>query len=206
METKKTSQKSKAREKALAIMSLGASSILLLTCIVLHVNPLQLEGLIFDYAVHHYFMFGFISLLLVLFSIKLYLSIYNEALKNPADISQIIRASFHKRRYKPKYYYNEINSTIEKSNIAFVDTKTIDHLNFSQEDVLINHEQKKLRELELKKSMTLGNQYKQKVKIFFQDENRKLFTETTVWHADQKYISLKGGVALPVRSIYKVVI
>jgi len=195
METKKRNLTSKA--KALTVLLFVFSSTLLLTCITLHINPLQLEMLIFDFAVHHYFIFGFICLLLVLFSVKLYFSLYHKALKKSENIRSIIRESLDKKSLK---------SNLKKSSIDFIEKENIEHLDFPQEDVLTNREQKKIRELELKKSMSLGNQYKQKVKIFFKDKNRNLYTETTVWQADQKYISLKGGVSLPVRSVYQVII
>lgn len=194
------------KTKALAMLVIVFASIMLLSCIVLHVNPLELEGLIFDFAVHHYFWFGFISLLIAMLSTKLYFSIYKESWKNPRNVREIIRSSYHKNRRRSRYYYNKFKTNIDKQNIVFIDTKSIDHLNFSQDDVLKTYEEKKSREFELKKSMTLGNQYKQKVKIFFKVENNAMCTETTVWYADQKYISLKGGVALPVRSVYKIIV
>ncbi len=55
----------------------------------------------------------------------------------------------------------------------------------------------------MSRAMTLGNAYKQKVIMFFRDNESDKHVETTIWHVDKKYVSLKSGVTLPVHRIYK---
>ncbi|MDF1673203.1 MAG: hypothetical protein P1U41_06835 [Vicingaceae bacterium] len=98
-----------------------------------------------------------------------------------------------------------MKNTINNSeSLFYLDKELIEHLKFPSEDIIDCKNEKKERETQLKKSVRLGNHYKQKVKIYFKDFNLNLCVETTIWHVGQKYINLKGGVSLPVRRIYKV--
>jgi hypothetical protein len=59
--------------------------------------------------------------------------------------------------------------------------------------------------LELKRKLIeatrLGNSYKGKMRIEFEDDEGLKAVETTVWATGQKYICLKGGVWLPISRI-----
>ena len=58
---------------------------------------------------------------------------------------------------------------------------------------------------ELKKKLIeatrLGNSYKGKMRIEFEDDEGLKAVETTIWATGQKYICLKGGVWLPISRI-----
>ncbi len=58
---------------------------------------------------------------------------------------------------------------------------------------------------ELKKKLIeatrLGNAYKGKMRIEFEDDEGLKAVETTIWATGQKYICLKGGVWLPISRI-----
>lgn len=201
METKRT----KPRMKAILILIMIALSVILISCILINVTPIELEGMIFNFAEHHYFWFGFLSFIAGLFAYKFYLSIVNDAGNDEKNIPQIIRGSIKKSRRKSRYYLDRIAQSKKRSDVVFVEPRSIHQLDFGKDDVLMTAEEKEKRAVELKKSLSLGNQYKHKVRIFFKDKSSFKFTETTVWHADENFISLKGGISLPVRSIYKVV-
>lgn len=47
----------------------------------------------------------------------------------------------------------------------------------------------------------LGNEFKAKTTISFQTTDGIKTVETTVWSATEKYISLKGGITIPLTSI-----
>ena len=47
----------------------------------------------------------------------------------------------------------------------------------------------------------LGNSYKGKMRIEFEDDEGLKAVETTIWATGQKYICLKGGVWLPISRI-----
>lgn len=71
-------------------------------------------------------------------------------------------------------------------------------------DVLSNEPDKKHRNRMLYLAMILGNGYKSKVKITFESIDGPRKVETTVWATTEKNVMLKGGVTLPVHSIYSV--
>ena len=50
----------------------------------------------------------------------------------------------------------------------------------------------------------LGNSYKGKMRIEFEDDEGLKAVETTIWATGQKYICLKGGVWLPISRIREV--
>lgn len=78
------------------------------------------------------------------------------------------------------------------SNIQFVDS-----------DVISAAERSKLM-LKLKRSETLGNSFKNKCKIFFNDVTGRKVVETTIWMVSNEYINLKGGMTIPVSSIFDI--
>jgi hypothetical protein len=85
-----------------------------------------------------------------------------------------------------------------------LDKSEIENLKFSNKDVLRSRQEAFIRELDLERALKLGNRVKHKVKIFFKANESVNYVETTIWSADPKYISLKGGITIPVASIYKV--
>ncbi len=73
---------------------------------------------------------------------------------------------------------------------------------FLKEDVLKTEESKIIRASKLEKALKLGNVYHRKVRILFRTmDSLSKMVETTVWFVSGEYVSLKGGVFLPVRAI-----
>ncbi len=58
---------------------------------------------------------------------------------------------------------------------------------------------------DLEKAMIIGNSQQGKVKIVFESNHGKVAVETTVWAATDNYVSLKGGISIPMSSIHQVV-
>lgn len=58
----------------------------------------------------------------------------------------------------------------------------------------------KWREM-LEYGVRLGNEFKGKTSISFQTEEGIRTVETTIWSATDKYLSLKGGIIIPLTSI-----
>lgn len=50
-------------------------------------------------------------------------------------------------------------------------------------------------------AVRLGNEFKSKTSITFMTENGERTVETTVWSLTEKYIQLKGGILIPLKSI-----
>ncbi len=85
-----------------------------------------------------------------------------------------------------------------------VEKETIASYNFPNSDVLIDIEEKKQRKRDLNLAVQLGNIFKQKVRIFFSDDQSAKCVETTVWMVSENYISLKNGTIIPVQRIKSV--
>jgi hypothetical protein len=74
-------------------------------------------------------------------------------------------------------------------------------------EILQNPADRNIRQYELNRALTLGNLYKHSVKIYFVSANgEQLETEATVWAVTEKYVQLKGGNYIPIRSITQVVV
>ena len=72
------------------------------------------------------------------------------------------------------------------------------------EDVLTNPDEIQKRYRDLLNAMTLGNNFKHKVKIYTKIKDKINVMEASVWYANSKHVTLKGGAVLPVKSILKV--
>jgi len=81
----------------------------------------------------------------------------------------------------------------------------ISRLNFAKLDVLAHDFDKSRRLWSLEKALALGNAYHGKVHIVFQASNGETMeVDTTIWAVTDSHISLKGGVAIPIRAIREV--
>lgn len=56
----------------------------------------------------------------------------------------------------------------------------------------------------LKSAVRLGNEFKSKAEIAFQTNDGPKRVETTVWSLTDKYIQIKSGVLIPLRSILEI--
>ena len=83
--------------------------------------------------------------------------------------------------------------------------EVISTLTFAKSDVIIDTENQKKRMTDLYRSQTLGNLLQSKVKITFESADLQTYqVETTVWAVGDNFISLKGGIFIPIRSILQV--
>jgi hypothetical protein len=71
-------------------------------------------------------------------------------------------------------------------------------------DVLLTDPERKYRNRMLYLAMILGNGYKSKVKITFHSIDGPRTVETTVWATTEATVMLKGGISLPIVTIYSV--
>jgi hypothetical protein len=73
---------------------------------------------------------------------------------------------------------------------------------FAPTEVLKGDWEKVYRLFSLRRAERLGNSFKGKVRIFFRThDNETKVVDTTVWATTDDYVSLKGGVSIPIRSI-----
>lgn len=89
--------------------------------------------------------------------------------------------------------------------ITLIEKEQISQLNFGKKEVLNNPEERKKRLADLYRSQTLGNLLQTKVKIIFETADEQVYqVNTTVWAVGSDFISLKGGVYIPINAILEV--
>ena len=89
--------------------------------------------------------------------------------------------------------------------IIQLEKEQISQLNFDKREVLENPDERKIRMADLHRAQTLGNLLQTKVKLIFETADRQVYqVETTVWAVGQEFVSLKGGIYLPINSIIQV--
>lgn len=87
--------------------------------------------------------------------------------------------------------------TIKKENIP--------NLNFSKREVLTDPEERLKRLNDLFRSQSLGNLHQSKVKLTFEAADHHVYqVNTTIWAVGNSFVSLKGGVIIPIHSIFKI--
>jgi len=90
--------------------------------------------------------------------------------------------------------------TIERIN-----KEEIKDLKFTLSDVLEAPEAKKLRAADLQRALVLGNLLQTKVNIVFKDKTQKSYeVNTTVWSVGDQFVTLKGGVHVPINAIQEI--
>ena len=95
---------------------------------------------------------------------------------------------------------------INYPTIIIIEKEKIDVLNFPNKEVLKSSEEISRRKLEMQRAMLLGNNYKGKVKIIFEDNESVKQVETTVWSFTDKRVILKKGLLIPIHRIYEIII
>lgn len=90
--------------------------------------------------------------------------------------------------------------TVERIN-----KEDIKNLKFTLSDALEAPEAKKIRAADLQRALILGNLLQSKVLIVFEDKTHKLYeVDTTVWSVGDKFVTLKGGVHVPINAIHEI--
>jgi len=94
---------------------------------------------------------------------------------------------------------------MEVQNIIILPKESLTEVKFAKEDVLDTAAAKRLRSIYLKRAEMLGNNYKNKVKMYFKTSDNEIKgVETTIWAVDENYISLKGGISIPTKAVVAV--
>ncbi len=97
--------------------------------------------------------------------------------------------------------------TIEEQieNPDQIEKEIIHKMAFPKFDVLNNATDRATRIRHTQRAAILGNGYQCKVQIIFMtaDEDIKM-VETTIWDADNEYITLKSGTLIPLSAILKI--
>ncbi|HRN41793.1 MAG TPA: hypothetical protein PK649_06930 [Vicingus sp.] len=96
-----------------------------------------------------------------------------------------------------------MNSTATKKP-ALVEKEDISKLSFPKDEVLKDADKQKELKAALDKAMKLGNAYKGKVKIVFEDSEGVKAVETTIWGITDKNILLKQTTIIPIRRVLEI--
>ena len=81
----------------------------------------------------------------------------------------------------------------------------ISNLNFSKREVLTDPDERLKRLNDLFRSQSLGNLHQSKVKLTFEAENDHVYqVDTTIWAVGNSFVSLKGGINIPIHSIFRI--
>ena len=202
MENKST--KEITRLNALLIIISTVAACLILISFILHTKIIELETEFINFAAHHYFLVGFISLIVIATCIKLYRDTPNKVSSFNIFKQQTRNKRMLKKIQRFEQYKKQLRLKIESAKSKFIDKESIANLTFPLEDVLVSLDDTKQREIDLNNALMLGNLYKHKIKIYFKDTDSNKHIETTVWHLDSKVVTIKSGITLPVRSVFKV--
>jgi hypothetical protein len=87
---------------------------------------------------------------------------------------------------------------------AIIEKSIVGGLHFPHQDVLHSPEQIAQRRSDAERAMILGNNYKCKVKIIFEDTDGLKQIETTIWSVTDKWVLIKTGMGIPLNRIHEV--
>lgn len=90
------------------------------------------------------------------------------------------------------------------SKATLIEKEKVDKLTFPKGEVLGSDEAIKIRRIKLENAVRLGNIEHYKVKIIFGADEGLMLVHTSVWAITNNYISLKGGITIPVNRIYEI--
>lgn len=90
--------------------------------------------------------------------------------------------------------------------ITPIEKELLDTLHFPQQEVLSDAILIQYRRYEAQRAMKLGNSFKDKVKIVFEDSEGIKMIETTVWGITDTSLIFKRGLMLPLNRIHEIII
>lgn len=88
--------------------------------------------------------------------------------------------------------------------ISPIEKEDISRLVFPNGEVLVSPESIEQRRLSLERAVVLGNTYKGKTKIVFEDSESIRQIETHIWGLTDKRVILKQGIVIPIHRILEV--
>ncbi len=92
------------------------------------------------------------------------------------------------------------------ANIITIKKEKIADLYFPNQPLILSDEAIAQKKYNIERAMKLGNNFKNKVKIVFEDAEGKKMIETTVWGVTDKSLLLNKGLLIPLHRIHDVII
>jgi uncharacterized membrane protein len=203
MKTSKKISNLNKLNKVLLVISVILITVFILS-ILFHVTPLGLLNIVSEFAVHHYFLSGFLAI--VAFSICMRAFSYNNDkithLQNEKKTAYQLKVN--RRRARIQKFKNNIALKLFALKNRF-QKKEINSINkYNEKDVLTTQEEVQIRQYDLMYAMKLGNSFKQSVKLYYKESNLNKRIESAILFVSNEHVTLKGGYVLPIKSIYKV--
>ena len=85
-----------------------------------------------------------------------------------------------------------------------IEKELVSALQFPRAEVLPDTHSIKRRKKNLEEAMKLGNNYRVKARITFEDSERMKQIETTVWGVTDEQVIFKGGTVIPISRVHEV--
>ncbi|MGB0885277.1 MAG: hypothetical protein ACPGVH_04305 [Chitinophagales bacterium] len=96
---------------------------------------------------------------------------------------------------------------MKNSIIPFlVEKEEISKFTFPKIEVLVDEKAISTRTKNLLKGLKLGNVFKNKVEIFFEDNESLKKVETTIWSITENYLILKRNTVIPINRVHSIAI
>jgi hypothetical protein len=86
----------------------------------------------------------------------------------------------------------------------FIEKEQISNFTFPESEVLKNKELIANRKRNILKGTKLGNLFKNKVHIFFEDSESLKKVDTTIWGFTEKHLILKRNMLIPISRIHSI--
>lgn len=133
-----------------------------------------------------------------------YICLNENEYHSPPDLVKphlrICQIGFEKNQELKKHLNFFYKTAMQNSNV--IAKEHLGMFRFSPSEVLKGEWEKVYRNFTLQRAERLGNSFKGKVRIFFRTHDNEIkVVDTTVWATSDDYVSLKGGMSIPVRSI-----
>jgi hypothetical protein len=90
--------------------------------------------------------------------------------------------------------------------ITIIEKELLETIHFPHEEVLSDAVLIQFRKYEAQRAMKLGNTYKDKVKIVFEDTEGLKMVETTVWGMTDNDLIFKRGMMMPLHRVHEIII
>lgn len=108
------------------------------------------------------------------------------------------------RRNTIKIKTTDMAPSTSAAAVSSVQKEDLNHLKFPSEEVLTGTEAIEKRRKNLEQAVVLGNTYKGKTKIVFEDGAGIKQVETHIWGLTDKRVILKQGIVIPIHRIHEV--
>lgn len=193
-----------SKKRLIFMLSFGLACGLFLVLLTKLNHPVHLaiQELV-SYSAQHYFISGFVLLLICVLVLRAFV-VPNPTRPREKNVLINRRTRTQKRLYRLFLQRIRLIKELKKRNEPAIQSKPVNTIDADNFEVLNDELQIRQREKDLKLAMAMCKKNNHEVKLTFNYMGLTRTKNTTLWHYDEKYVMLKGGIVLPVNSIYKI--